>query len=411
MRQFHRKTRAGVTLVELLVAIGMILALLAVALPTLKAALSGRRHREASRIVNTFCYAAQAEAARKQLSVGVWIERHSNSIESPDIVSANQCFRLYTAEIPPPYSGDSVGATARITGPGTATFTNSAGITYLCGLGDSIRFNHKGPYYTVTNIAAGPTVSFTHPSAPFPRTGSVVPYTVLRQPMKSSASSIELPKTTTIALSESGIGASGVQFGAGSAGDQTPVVIMFNPNGGIDRVYYQNIFVRPLGTVHLMIGKDGEEGFELFSAQNADGASSAVEFPGGTGVFLTSGSFGAGQAMLQSSPDGSTWTNVIARNASSPPGGTHFRTSGPVQLRVNLTGSSGASLNASVMTADNLSTDDNFLISIGHSTGSITSETNVGSPSVISLLSSGQAAQAVAESRKFARESQTMGGS
>ena len=363
MRQVSQRTRCGVTLVELMVVVGMILVLLAIALPTLKFALSGRQKGEASRRVNTFLYTVQAKAAQTQLPVGVLIERHSGSMETPDVEAANQSFRLYTASVPPPYSGDLVGAKAsvldsRITGHAQAVSFSGITSAQLPNLGKSdgnrIRFDYRGSYFELrlpldpgpdgfwgtpgnddgdgsTNeydesgwpgsddvtlwppaVGADPIVmGLEHvegSNAPFPPDSVSFPYQIIRKPIKSSEGSIELPKGTVVDLNASGFKAGGLQFAASSP-IVSPVIIMFQPSGAIDRLYFDdNAGVNASGTVFLMIGSDDE-------------------------------------------------------------------------LELN-----------------NLNNEDNFWISIGHSTGAITSERNIANSNVV-------------QARRLARESQTMGGS
>jgi hypothetical protein len=51
----------------------------------------------------------------------------------------------------------------------------------------------------------------------------------------------------------------------------------------------------------------------LFSARTTDGNSTAVQWPGGRGVFAVVGTFGSATSKLQWSPDaGTTWLDVDA---------------------------------------------------------------------------------------------------
>jgi len=68
-------TRRGVTLVELLVVVMILLTLTAIALPALSPSITDRKIREASRGVSTFLSVARARAIRLGRPVGVQLRR------------------------------------------------------------------------------------------------------------------------------------------------------------------------------------------------------------------------------------------------------------------------------------------------------------------------------------------------
>lgn len=85
----------------------------------------------------------------------------------------------------------------------------------------------------------------------------------------------------------------------------------------------------------------------LFEAATADGNSTAVEWPGGKGTFAAWGTFGAGTAKLQWSPDGgTTWLDVSSASLTAN-GYINFEIA-PGKLRANLAGATTPSLNAAV---------------------------------------------------------------
>lgn len=266
----HRPRR-GVTLLELLIVISMIVILTAISIPALRYALEDRKTREASRILDGYFAGAQARAAGINRPVGVWIERNANG--------ANSAISLFMAEVPPPYTGDVENARAKITavgaGPGgfgtagTAEFdTSSLFLPTLVRNGDLIRFDYKGPYYVISNApaagAAAPfQLNFSHPSAPRPSTiggQAITAYQIVRQPQRSSVGSQELPRNVVIDLTYSGLGASGIEFQAASATDTTPIVVLFSPTGRVDSVFAQNIAATPTNSIYFLIGKDDQLG-------------------------------------------------------------------------------------------------------------------------------------------------------
>ena len=103
------RSRRAFTLVELLVVIAIILILLALAAAVVQPMLEGRDVREGARQVATYIGSAQAQAAARNRSVAVWIERLDGK--------PGTALQLYMAEVPPPYMGDVLGARARISLP------------------------------------------------------------------------------------------------------------------------------------------------------------------------------------------------------------------------------------------------------------------------------------------------------
>ncbi|MCA9151401.1 MAG: prepilin-type N-terminal cleavage/methylation domain-containing protein [Planctomycetales bacterium] len=184
--------------------------------------------------------------------------------------------------------------------------------TPLVNIGDWIQFDGRGPHYMITGIDATKFEFFVEPNdmpeirkflrQPMPSTALVpgmnpqqaaaafqsyqagVRFAITRGPVKSSVSPFELPRNTAIDFSVSGYG---VPFDSkqmlfvnslvpGTAPVPTTVarfreinpeydiVIMFSPQGGVDRVYYaahepaeRPTFVeQPQGPLHLLVTRD-----------------------------------------------------------------------------------------------------------------------------------------------------------
>ncbi|MGQ9823348.1 MAG: pilus assembly FimT family protein, partial [Thermogutta sp.] len=106
-----RRRRCGLTLLELLVVITIMLILLAVMLPRLRPMMEQRRMREAARTVSVFFGAARSRAMETGRPVGVAIERLK--------IQPDAAVTLRMVEEPPLYAGDVIGARVRVRRLGT----------------------------------------------------------------------------------------------------------------------------------------------------------------------------------------------------------------------------------------------------------------------------------------------------
>lgn len=194
--------RRGVTLVELLVVIALLVMITAVTVPAVAPSIRQRRQREAARLVSSYIAGVRSRAIETGRPAAVVIERFNPGLASttgttsqavPSIaqtVAAQQAagtanlqpFSMYlsTAESPPPYSGDFTGSVVDVTAPPTNSLnkpdqwppgpSTTFGQSYpsqvtmvLRGtiqdnwqaqnirVGDGIRFNYQGPIYYFDN--------------------------------------------------------------------------------------------------------------------------------------------------------------------------------------------------------------------------------------------------------------------
>jgi type II secretory pathway pseudopilin PulG len=90
--------RRGVTLIELLIVILIVMMITAFSIPVIAPAIQGRRVREGARMFSTFLSAARGRAIETGRPAGVWLER------MPAYPEAVQ--NIYMAESPPAYGGD-----------------------------------------------------------------------------------------------------------------------------------------------------------------------------------------------------------------------------------------------------------------------------------------------------------------
>lgn len=98
--------RAAFSLVELLVVVGIMILMAAIALPQLKNTLQDNKLREGSRIVSAFFAQARARAASTGRPCGVWMD-----CELSPGTRFRQCTRLTLCEVPSIYGGDTISAT------------------------------------------------------------------------------------------------------------------------------------------------------------------------------------------------------------------------------------------------------------------------------------------------------------
>ena len=211
--QQAKKAARGLTLTELLVVIAIIVLVSGAMLPMIRPLLKGRNVREAARIVNVFIAGVQSRAIEKKRPMGVWLERTDHDLTGAKTLTANhyKVHKLYTAEQPAPYAGDSLDARARIItvldGTATPPHTETAAIgpyipinnpyvarviipaedcAYysILNVGEMIQFNHRGQLYKITQLPTNPALIQHDPQiyrAPFNRVSSApqLPYVVI----------------------------------------------------------------------------------------------------------------------------------------------------------------------------------------------------------------------------------------
>jgi hypothetical protein len=212
-------------------------------------------------MLNTQFSVARAIALETGRPAGVWLEGEGLSATPPAVVYAS---RAFIAETPSPYAGDIVGATMNVN-PTTRTAVENQGavLTNLVAINDEVRFDYKGPSYTITNVVNS-TITFATKQTcdPLPPSGAL-PYQILRQPKKSSAPPLELPKGTVVDLMSSGYGASVTPPDAATkwAYATKYLCILFAANGEVSKVLtvsrdttkLLNI-ESPTQTMHLLVG-------------------------------------------------------------------------------------------------------------------------------------------------------------
>ncbi|MCA9184934.1 MAG: type II secretion system protein [Pirellulaceae bacterium] len=306
-QQRRRCHTAGMTLVELLVVVAIIVGVLAVLLPLAKPLIDGRDVREASRQVNAYLAAAQARAIGTGKPVGVFFTR-----QGTDPAQVNKVYQMELMTSPVLYAGPTENARAfmenflpkPITVAGTVITVPCASVLIddpqllvpveydptnpsvvirrWVDRGDTIRFQNRKPDYEIVAIElANPStptkarIWFTHaqttgPAAPvatqFPPNNpatKVFPglsFQIQRRPRRSAANPLELPVGAYIDLTYSGAGAGGYEFQAGPPpAIPLSVSVIFSPHGGVERVYLGNEAVDVSAPLHFLIVRDKPE--------------------------------------------------------------------------------------------------------------------------------------------------------
>ena len=265
------KTSRGLTLIELLTVVTLVIVIAAVAIPAVRILTRDIKIREAARDFQVFLADVQSEA-KATGSAGIWIER--------DPAAPNTSLSVYRVTTPPPYSGDFFDVTAEMVYDGVDAFiyfpVNGAGLmepnvlrTYGI-VGNRLRLDHKTvdlylhSYRGVENSPGrefpshvwridrwiGGTGGIPVNTAPVPVT--YTSFEVFPIPIKRSTRVFQLPDDTFLDLSKSGFSVllnNGVAGNANMGSElalNTPasllpaVVVMFDEAGAIDSVFSTN---------------------------------------------------------------------------------------------------------------------------------------------------------------------------
>jgi prepilin-type N-terminal cleavage/methylation domain-containing protein len=293
----------GVTLLELLVVMLILLMVTAAAIPIIAPALQNRSMREATRLVTSYLGAAKARAVQTGRPVGVIINRFNG---------LPFAYEMAQIEVPPPYSGDAVGAKLEIvdnSSPSTNAAVNFSerfpGLTprwfkatepttslgmlnaKLLKVGDQIQFNGQGPLYVIMgpdntydgaieDVSSTTPLEFAYAYTPplkqaFPWLNTItVPqpasYQITRQPVRTSTPPLLLPEGLVFDLSISGVGSmlfNTTNYAAVNIGSQAPAPtvlfdpqIIFSPSGRVEWVSNnQGQLMRTSDPIYLLLGR------------------------------------------------------------------------------------------------------------------------------------------------------------
>ncbi len=246
-------SRRGITLMELLVVVGILLILVVLSARQVIPAMKQSRVRETARTMNIYLSGARNRAMATGRPCGVVFQRDGNLMEVATV--------FHQAEVPPSYSGDAVGTAVTMTTTGVGTA--SANVTgafdaSLVRQGDLMRINYQGYWYTITNVSGSSLTLTTDLGTggrlPWPTSGQSLPlpFEILRQPVASAAGEFEAAKTTVVDLAFSGTETNPSLFAAGGS---APVTVMFSPNGSVQRVYVGNTHFIPTESIYFLVGR------------------------------------------------------------------------------------------------------------------------------------------------------------
>ncbi len=297
------RDRSGVTILELLIVLLILLMVTAAAIPIMAPALENRRMREAARLASSFISGARSKAIQNGREVGVMFQRFEGK---PYAMSMSY------VEVPPPYAGGDTNASVQVQDLNTAmapgntvaipplqtpigwfTVNISGSCNFnLIRMYDQIQFDFRGPLYTIMGPDAntdgvldpGGTITvalltttgtsqFNWPWPQTPNFSQPMSYQIIRQPRRTSDTPLQLPDGIVIDLLCSGqtLSSAGLFVSAGAIPAQPwnaawptswttnppapyDPIITFTPNGSVGHVITTQT-QRATGPIFLLLGR------------------------------------------------------------------------------------------------------------------------------------------------------------
>lgn len=299
----RRPHRRGLSLVELLIVMAVVLLLAGLTLPSFRSMLQDQRVSQTARVVHGMAESARARAIALGRPVALVLDRtpvDPSASSTYNVVSDNTCTRMSIGEVFPPYEGDWAGATGDLLDlmggdgiPDTLSIdlakvsslidmsTNQP--NGLIEVGDLLQLSDHSQLFSISGLAvAGNSpnfkvnVSFSNPPPGFSSAeplwstlASGIRFRMIRRPSKTMAGSTPMPRGMCIDLSQSGIGVSGAELaaaarvGATAADLYGPIFIVFNARGNVDGIYYRQhsggsytfAAIGPTGVLHMLVGR------------------------------------------------------------------------------------------------------------------------------------------------------------
>ena len=159
----HSQQRSGMTLIELLVAIAILVIIAAILVPQLRFASADRNIREASRVVASM-FAQASQRAINDGEAGVLIERNPNITDEVTGV-AYAATSMFLMRRIPRYIGENIGDQAMISSPTSVSIPLPSEQTALgtIRVGDQISFGNQSQLrFTITDLnEAGSNLELT----------------------------------------------------------------------------------------------------------------------------------------------------------------------------------------------------------------------------------------------------------
>ena len=242
----HRE-RSGMTLIELLVAIAILVIIAAILVPQLRFASADRSVREASRLVASM-FAQASQRAVNDGVAGVLIERNPN-ITDEDTGVAYAATSMFLMRRIPRYIGESVDEEAVISSATSVSIPLPSEQTTLgtIRVGDQISFGNQSQLrFTITALnEAGSNLELTLDLSRFGTPPNNAPpnntseFIIYRQPRRLASSRVDLPTGYLVDLRLSGEldTLNNTSFFALDTSAES-VTYLFNGRGNIDRFFY-----------------------------------------------------------------------------------------------------------------------------------------------------------------------------
>lgn len=298
-RRMKARSLQGVTLVELLIVMSIIVLLATLTLPSFRSMLQDQKVTQATRMVQTMIESAKSRAIANGRPVSVIFERITTdptATPSFNLIPDNTSTRISLGEVFPPYEGDWAGATGDLADmvgsdgvPDTLNIelakvaslydATASTFTGMVDEGDLLQLGDHSQLFTITGLGKTGNVvhiSFANPPVGFPVTDALwfgntadLRFRMIRRPTKSLSGSTELPRGMCVDLSHSGYGTSGDQFAVPARTPPTfpdvygPLMVVFNARGTLDGAYYishtstgyaMTMLTAP-GVCHLLVGR------------------------------------------------------------------------------------------------------------------------------------------------------------
>lgn len=231
--------RSGVTLIEMLVVVAIMMFMLAIAAPLFRPDQDSQVARDTARALNAYIQEARAKAIATGRPCGVAFIPFENYLSA--------CVIAQQVEAPPLYTGDTYNSTVKVSGSATnptLQFTNAS--AEWTKTGNLIRFGGRGVWYEMTSatackLQAGDagrpdpefrpwtngawTTSYEIQSVPVSKAKNYLQSVGMAEPFK-------VIRGSAIDLYYSKVGGTTL-----SNNSTNPVIVMFNPTGEVGVCY------------------------------------------------------------------------------------------------------------------------------------------------------------------------------
>jgi Tfp pilus assembly protein FimT len=310
------KNRDGLTLVELMIVMALMIILASISLGAMKTLLRGQKVAQAAISVRQYLQNAQMRAVGSGRPVAVFFDRVNMNGESGSPTPSNySSTRIQFGEVFPPYTGDVENTVGKLTGSNYATavvfeplganavanvaagFGSVNGANLFGGfinVGDVIEFDDCEARFTINSMVpnlpsvGSITVNFENPriSRQLPlKSGATIfkRFRIYRQPTRSFVGSIVLPRNTCVDFSLSGLGLADSGIGGGTfhlsnppdfgatvnPGDFSRIGIVFYSDGKIAYILDENtkantnirakrVFIEATSMIYLLVGRSDQ---------------------------------------------------------------------------------------------------------------------------------------------------------